>query len=68
MNVYAIANKDYSLVKKGHILAAEQFVFPCLNKFPVFTGNGEIEVIEKIRKFLYEEKMLLLSSIKKLVN
>ena len=46
VNVYAIANEDYSLIKKGHVLAAEQFVLPCLNKLSAFAENGEVKVVE----------------------
>ena len=46
VNVYTIANKDYSLIKKGHVLAAEQFVLPCLDKLPAFAENGEVKVVE----------------------
>ena len=46
VNAYAIANKDYSLIKKGYVLAAEQFVLPCLDKLPAFAENGEVKVVE----------------------
>lgn len=46
VNLYAVTREQRALLEKGFVLAAEQFVLPCMKKTLVFPKKNGLEIVE----------------------
>ena len=46
VNLYAVTREQRALLEKGYVLAAEQFVLPCMKKTLVFPKKNGLEIVE----------------------
>ena len=46
VNLYAVTRERRALLEKGYVLAAEQFVLPCMKKTLVFPKKNGLEIVE----------------------